>query len=228
MDGLGRAMKSTLSHHAAAAPSGPRGVEMLRRIQVREREVARRCRVLLGAAASVAVLAAAAMAFAAVKNLPFTDQASASGIHAENWDRLGFDVPNGWRVADPGAEFEHYMAGEPVQGPFIATVETGPICVRSGTGYSCSRARGIVQRPADGVVAWLSAAPRSAARPGNGDPGPDSAHTACGAGAQAYHRFRLVGPAEDGLAVSLDACVFGSDVRGYQGELDALLVSMRV
>ena len=201
---------------------------MLQWIQVREREVARRRRAFLGAAASVAVVAAAATAFAAVRNLPFTDQAPASGIHAKNWDRLGFDVPDGWRVADPGAELEHYMAGEPVQGPFIATVDTGPICRRSGTAHSCSRAQGIVQRPADGVVAWLSAAARSAARPGNGDPGPDSARKACGAGAQAYHRFRLVGPAENGLAVSLDACIFGSDVRRHQGELDALLASMRV
>jgi len=154
------------------------------------------------------------------------------GDHAErraSWNGVSWTVPAGWHVTDAGAEPRHYRAGSLVEGPFVSTVPTGPICRAMPGGWTCDRVDGIRTRPADGVVAWIMSGPLLAVPAANADPGPPPGACAGSPGGHAFHAFhafRVLGAPPDGVRVTLDGCVYGPHLADHTAELTRIAESL--
>jgi hypothetical protein len=143
------------------------------------------------------------------------------------------DVPFVWTVNDTH-ETHSLPMGALLDGPFIGTLRTGPMCWHNGDGSGgCSRSHGILdRRPTDGVVAWINMGEVIGRNPGGGvdgtgDPGPDT-DGVCPPGGTAFHAFRpLTGP--DGkFRVVLDGCAYGPRTTFYLAELKEVAGSVRL
>jgi hypothetical protein len=151
---------------------------------------------------------------------------SAGALHEERWDDVAVQVPDGWHLQDARAGMRHYRYGDFVSGPFVATVQTGPICRTTAGGWQCSRADGIVNKPADGVIAWLSAVPLS--QGAAADPGDEEARSVCGAAASVFHGYRMLQGSSGAQALTLDGCLYGRRHDEYSRTLRSVLATARL
>jgi hypothetical protein len=128
-------------------------------------------------------------------------------------------------TAEAGAELMHYRFGSFVSGPFVSTVQTGPICRATAGGWHCSRADGIVTKPADGVIAWLSAVPLS--QGAAADPGDEEARSVCGPG-WVFDDYRLLQASSGAQALTLDGCLHAQRHDEYSRTLRTVLATARL
>ena len=224
------AVKQVLASRAEEAPVRADGRAMLERVGRRER-VQARSRVV-AAAAAVAVLAGGG-AWWSGRAVPAEGEISAPrpqpspSLRSAGWGNLRFDVPSTWTVND--VEGHHYPMGAMVDGPFLGTLRTGPMCrpIRSN-GRGCSRSWGILDKhPTDGVVAWIRAGSGAFGEQREQGERITGADDICAPGGTHYYVYRHV-PRKDGhTRVALDGCVYGPRTQEYLRELRAVASSMR-
>lgn len=237
-------LKEALTRRADAAPVRLDGQQMLGR--VRRREVAHRRRALGLSATAVAVLAVAVGAGIHARSDRPTQVAgprvvatpappapgSAPSVREVTWGVLRFEVPSTW-VVDDTQEVHPYPAGALIDGPFIGTLGTGPMCWsnRDGSG-GCARNHGILdRRPTAGVVAWIRGASAYGTAPGGGidgvgDPGSQSADV-CPPGGRNFHAFRLLKGPERPYRVVVDGCTYGPQAGEFLDRLRVVAASIR-
>jgi hypothetical protein len=172
------------------------------------------------------MLAGACSYHASVAQRPGPPAASSGQSHEESWDDIAFQVPRSLRVQDAGAELMHYRYGSFVSGPFVATVQTGPMCRAVSGGWHCARGDGIVSKPADGVVAWFAAAPSGEG--GAADPGYEQVKSVCAPGAGVFHAYRALRGPSGGQALTLDGCLYGKRTAEYSRMLQDVIASARL
>lgn len=220
------ALEEMLREHAERAPveaSGPRLLAAVRRHDARQE---RRRRSLMAIASVAAVLVVAAGVWNGVTRL--TRPSADRGLRTDQWGDIVFDVPAAWRVADAGAGPRHYTARSSVDGPFIATVRTGPECHRTDDGWACARQSGILERPADGVVTWLQVGMFDETRP-SPPPGDDPwLASICGPAGKVYQGLRRLPGADRDTIVVLEGCIYGPSERANRQKLDQVLNSLRL
>jgi hypothetical protein len=148
------------------------------------------------------------------------------------WGPVRFDVPSVWTVNDTH-ETHSYPMGALLDGPFIGTLRTGPMCWSNGDGSGgCARSHGILDaRPTEGVVAWINAGEvigtkRGGGIDGSGDPGPGT-DGVCPAGGVTFHAFRLVRSSEGTFRVVVDGCAYGTRTPSYLTTLGQVATSVR-
>jgi hypothetical protein len=145
-----------------------------------------------------------------------------------SWGGLSWQTPTGWSVHDPDAGGCRYPPDALAAGPFVGTVETGPMYRRTATGWECGRPLAVRRLPADGVIAWISTGGLSLIASDNADPGPQVAGLCGGTRAgQVFHAYRTFGNASDGARVAIDGCVFGPHSPVYTAQLQAMSDSLR-
>jgi hypothetical protein len=149
-----------------------------------------------------------------------------------SWGSIRFDVPSGWTVNDTH-ETHPYPPGALLDGPFLGTLRTGPMCWSNGGGSGgCARSHGILDRhPRDGVVAWINAAQALGTSPGGGisgtgDPGP-SGDGVCPRGGTTFHAFRALRDREGTYRVVVDGCAYGPRTKEYLAKLTEVANSLR-
>ena len=121
------------------------------------------------------------------------------------------------------------IASESVQPVDIALgTKPGHLALGVLTCSGLAFADGIVERPSDGVVAWLSAARLSFLQGTDPDPGSASVTSICGADAVPFHGFRAGGGQAQGFGVALDGCLYGPKHQTYEQELRKVLDSVRL
>lgn len=158
------------------------------------------------------------------------DASVGSGTKEASWAGLSWTMPVGWRVTDAHASGRSYAPDALEDGPFLSTVPTGPICRSTRSAgvvtTTCSRVNGIVRRPADGVIAWLSAGRVSLSGRDNADPGPTTGVCDGSASGRSFHAYRIIGTVPEGLRVALDGCIFGANDAEYERQLRAVIDGM--
>jgi len=194
------------------------GHGMLARVHRHGERTRRRLRTSIAAVAATAVVISGS--WWVVGELGQVDDVAAPGYRAAHWADLSWQVPAGWQVNDAHADARHYRSDDMVEGPFMGTGPTGPICRTTASGWECARALGITERPADGVIAWVMAGRILNDAGTDVDPGPTT-DGICGGSLSGtpFHAYRVIRSLSGGARVALDGCVYGP----HQGELLAEL-----
>jgi hypothetical protein len=237
------AVRDLLADRAEHAPVRVDGQVMLERVKRRRRARGRGV-LVAAAAAAVGILMAVDAALGPRETLAPTGTAapaSASRPTAPSpvaasrsftWGVVRFDVPSGWAVNDTH-ETHSYPMGALVDGPFLGTLPTGPMCWSHPDGSGgCARSHGILDlRPTDGVVAWINVGQVVGTSPdgdinGTGDPGP-GADGVCPARGTTFHAFRRVRGADATYRVVLDGCAYGPQTKEYLAKLTEVANSLR-
>jgi hypothetical protein len=250
------AVRELLADRAELAPVRLDGRHMLERVERRRRVRTRGLLTVAAAAAAVGVLIGAdalmAPRGADQRNeaahssatqpapsqppapTPFVGPSPPPATRTVTWGPVRFDVPFFWEVNDTH-ETHSYPMGALVDGPFIGTLRTGPMCWSNGDGSGgCARSHGILDaHPADGVVAWINVGQVIGTSPdggidGTGDPGALT-DGICPAGGTTFHAFRLLRGPEGRYRVVVDGCAYGPGPRtkDYLTALGELARSVR-
>jgi hypothetical protein len=178
------------------------------------------------------VLASAAAVVLVVAGIWWLRQQSLDGpgtsARTARWGDLSWQVPAGWYVSDAQADQRYYRYGEMLEGPFVSTVPTRSICRTTANGWECGRPLGVIQRPVDGVIAWVSLGLEPDVGTGNADQGPSVTGVCGGAlGGRIFHMFRTFGTTSNPVRVALDGCIFGPATGTYEAQLSHIGDTLR-
>ena len=225
MSNLEDTLRATLRTQAEEADLvGGHG--MLARVHRRGERKPRRFWTSIGAIAATAVIISGS--WWAVNEFRHLDDVASPGYRTAHWGDLSWEVPAGWQVNDAQAGLRHYRSDDMVEGPFVGTVPTGATCRTTASGWECARALGITERPADGVIAWVTQGRLFNPDGADVDPGPATGGI-CGGGlgGTPFHAYREIRSASGGARVALDGCVYGPHQRDYLSALKRLSDSVR-